>query len=69
MIDLRQQAADHERRCADLEQRTGAGRYRRGAEIKRASRGRLWMAAHEAEAYRESGDAVLLHLDGTTRVL
>ena len=43
--------------------------YRRGAEIKRASRGRLWMAVHDAEAYRLNGDAVLLSIDGTTRVL
>lgn len=32
--DLAQHAADHERRCADLEVRSGAGRYRRDAEIK-----------------------------------
>ncbi len=67
--DLPTWMADHEARCAALEARTGAARFRRGAEIKRANRGRLWMAVHEAEAYLEQGNAVLLHMDGRAVVL
>ncbi len=66
---MKQRLADLERRCADLERRTGADRYRKGAEIKRKARGQLWMAVHDAEAYRAKGDAVLLFLDGSTVVL